>query len=61
LESGLVAIFKNCRRHGPRGLNLDIDGWLGGIGLAQYTEMFLANDIDDELLGGSPTDRFSFE
>ena len=56
-----MAIFKNCRRHGPRGLNLDIDGWLGGIGLAQYTEMFLANDIDDELLGGSPTDRFSFE
>jgi hypothetical protein len=29
---------------------LDIDGWLRGIGLAQYTEMFRANDIDIELL-----------
>jgi hypothetical protein len=28
---------------------LDIDGWLRGIGLVQYTEMFRANDI--ELLG----------
>jgi len=31
---------------------LDIDGWLRGIGLAQYAEMFRANDIDIELLGG---------
>jgi class 3 adenylate cyclase/predicted ATPase len=30
---------------------LDIDGWLRGIGLAQYVEMFRANDIDIELLG----------
>jgi class 3 adenylate cyclase len=30
---------------------LDIDGWLGGIGLSQYAEMFRANDIDVELLG----------
>jgi class 3 adenylate cyclase/predicted ATPase len=30
---------------------LDIDGWLRGIGLAQYAEIFRANDIDDELLG----------
>jgi len=29
---------------------LDIDGWLRGIGLAQYAEMFRANDIDIELL-----------
>ena len=43
-------IFKNCRWHGPRGLNLDIDGWLRGIGLPQYAEMFRANDIDGELL-----------
>src|SRR5947209_6245008 len=36
----------------PRwGLNLDIDGWLRGIGLAQYAEIFRANDIDGELLG----------
>jgi hypothetical protein len=34
-----------------RGLNLDIDGWLRGIGLAQYSEMFRANDIDGEMLG----------
>ena len=33
------------------GLNLDIDGWLRGIGLAQYAEIFRANDIDGELLG----------
>jgi class 3 adenylate cyclase/predicted ATPase len=30
---------------------LDIDGWLRGIGFAQYAEMFHANDIDIELLG----------
>jgi class 3 adenylate cyclase/predicted ATPase len=30
---------------------LDIDGWLRGIGLAQYAQMFRANDIDIELLG----------
>jgi len=31
---------------------LDIDNWLGRIGLAQYVEMFRANDIDIELLAG---------
>src|ERR1043166_3288669 len=31
--------------------NLDIDGWLHGIGLAQYAEIFRANDIDGEMLG----------
>ena len=30
---------------------MDIDSWLRGIGLAQYAEMFRANDIDIELLG----------
>ncbi len=30
---------------------MDIDGWLRGIGLAQYAEMFRANDIDDDMLG----------
>ena len=30
---------------------MDIDGWLRRIGLAQYAEMFRANDIDIELLG----------
>ena len=29
---------------------MDIDSWLGRIGLAQYVEMFRANDIDIELL-----------
>ena len=29
---------------------MDIDGWLRGIGLPQYAEMFRANDIDGELL-----------
>ena len=42
---------KTAADNGPRGLNLDIDGWLRGIGLAQYAEMFRANDIDGELLG----------
>jgi class 3 adenylate cyclase/tetratricopeptide (TPR) repeat protein len=37
--------------HAPGGLNLDIDGWLRGIGLPQYAELFRANDIDGELLG----------
>jgi class 3 adenylate cyclase len=44
-------LFKNCRRKKLRGLNLDIDGWLRRIGLAQYAEMFRANDVDIELLG----------
>ena len=30
---------------------MDIDGWLRGIGLAQYAEIFRANDINGELLG----------
>ena len=30
---------------------MEIDGWLRGIGLAQYSEIFRANDIDGELLG----------
>jgi hypothetical protein len=30
---------------------LDIDGWLRGIGLAQYAEILRTNDIDGELLG----------
>ena len=30
---------------------MDIDGWLRGINLDQYAEMFRANDIDIELLG----------
>jgi class 3 adenylate cyclase len=29
---------------------LDIDSWLSGIGLAQYGELFCANDIDVKLL-----------
>jgi hypothetical protein len=35
---------------------LDIDDWLRGIGLAQYAEMFRANDIDIELLGRMSND-----
>ena len=30
---------------------MDIDGWLSRIGLAQYAEIFRANDVDGELLG----------
>ena len=33
------------------GMILDIDSWLRGIGLAQYAELFRANDIDGGLLG----------
>jgi class 3 adenylate cyclase len=32
------------------GVNLDIDGWLRGIGLGQYIELFRANDVDGEVL-----------
>ena len=35
---------------------MDIDGWLRGIGFAQYAEMFRANDIDIELLGRLTSD-----
>ena len=35
---------------------LDIDSWLRGIGLAQYAELFRANDIDGELLGRLTSD-----
>ena len=31
-------------------MNLDIEGWLRGIGLAQYVDLFRANDINGELL-----------
>jgi hypothetical protein len=41
---------KTAAQQEPRGLNLDMDGWLRGIGLPQYSEMFRANDIDGELL-----------
>ena len=30
---------------------MDIDGWLLGIGLAEYGDMFRANDIDVDVLG----------
>src|SRR5262245_1853337 len=42
---------KTAANKSPGGLNLDIDSWLRGIGLAQYAEIFRANDIDGELLG----------
>ena len=35
---------------------MDIDGWLRGIGLDQYAEIFRANDIDIELLGRLTSD-----
>ena len=34
----------------PRGLNLDLDGWLRGIGLAQYAQTFRDNAIDADVL-----------
>ena len=36
-------LFKNCRLQEPRGLNLDIDGWLRGIGPQQYARTFSDN------------------
>ena len=38
------------------GMISDIASWLRGIGLAQYTELFRANDIDGELLGRLTSD-----
>src|SRR5271169_6741028 len=34
----------------PRGLNLNIDGWLRGIGLEQYAQTFRDNAIDADVL-----------
>jgi len=31
-------------------VNLDIEGWLRGMGLAQYVDLFRANDINGQLL-----------
>ena len=31
-------------------LNLDIEGWLRGMGLAHYVDLFRANDINGQLL-----------
>ena len=31
---------------------LNVDDWLQGLGLAQYADLFRANDIDGDLLGG---------
>ena len=42
-------IFKNCADK-SRGLNLDIDGWLRGIGLEQYEQTFRDNAIDADVL-----------
>ncbi len=33
-------------------MTVDVDAWLRGIGLAQYADLFRANDIDGELLAG---------
>ena len=41
---------RNRGRQPPWGAILDIDGWLRGIGLAKYGELFRANDIDGSLL-----------
>jgi class 3 adenylate cyclase/predicted ATPase len=51
-----TTLFQKRPFTGPRGLKLDIDGWLRGIGFAQYAEMFRANDIDVEQLGGLTND-----
>jgi hypothetical protein len=45
-----TTLFQNLPWSRTQGLNLDIDGWLRGIGLAQYAEMFRVNDIDIDLL-----------
>ena len=43
-------IFKSCLLTRARGLNLDIDGWLRGIGLEQYAQTFRDNAIDADVL-----------
>ena len=42
--------LKDCRWQEPRGLNLDIDGWLRRIGLEQYAQTFRDNAIDADVL-----------
>ena len=42
--------LKKCLLTRARGLNLDIDGWLRGIGLEQYAQTFRDNAIDADVL-----------
>jgi class 3 adenylate cyclase len=43
-------IFQRLPLTRARGLNLDIDGWLRGIGLEQYAQTFRDNAIDGDVL-----------
>jgi hypothetical protein len=45
-----VNLFRNHHWRGPKGLNLDIDGWLRRIGLEQYAQTFRDNAIDADVL-----------
>jgi class 3 adenylate cyclase len=42
--------FQNLPQTRPGRLNLDIDGWLRGIGLEQYAQTFRDNSIDADVL-----------
>ncbi len=42
--------FSKTAADRARGLNLDIDGWLRGIGLEQYAQTFRDNAIDADVL-----------
>jgi class 3 adenylate cyclase/predicted ATPase len=42
--------FQKLHWQGPKGLSLDIDGWLRRIGLEQYTQTFRDNAIDLSVL-----------
>ena len=43
-------IFSETTADKPKGLNLEIDGWLRGIGLEQYAQTFRDNAIDADVL-----------
>jgi hypothetical protein len=43
-------LFQKLPLTRARGLNLDIDGWLRGIGLEQYAQTFRDNAIDADVL-----------
>ena len=49
-RAAIINLFQKLPLTRARGLNLDIDGWLRGIGLEQYAQTFRDNAIDADVL-----------
>ena len=50
MAGATAQLFQKLPLTRARGLNLDIDGWLRGIGLEQYAQTFRDNAIDADVL-----------